>query len=169
MSAVLSRRFFFQLSTERLALLALASQVSACAKPAPDAIYRALGVRELTVLGAIAATLLPPTRRLPVELADTSLLIRVDRFLADGDPLLAAQFRLLLHGFDRYPQWLSRHFTRFSRLEALGRAEVLESFAGSRLYGKRMVYTTIKAVVCNHYFADPLVMQSLGYKPVCGY
>lgn len=170
MSDEFSRRRLFSGATERLALLAFASRAAACtsaSQPAGEAAPSSLAPKEAAVLLAIAETLVPKTPALAIEPAATSLMQRIDRFLATGDPLASRQLRFLLVGFEHYPQLFSTYFTRFTQLPPEARAEILTTFAESRYYAKRMIFTALKSIVCNHYFADPDVQAQLGYAPAC--
>ncbi len=161
-----SRRRFVRLSAESLALLTVVSQAGACAS-APETPARVFSPEERTALLALADTIVPPTARMPLAVGDTSLIARIEQFLAGADPLVRDQFRYLIHFFERYPQLFSLRFTRFSRLGPVARAEVLAGFAESRFYARRMAFVALKSVVCNHYFADPEVQALLGFRPVC--
>lgn len=170
MADVFSRRRFFGGATERLALLAFASRAAACtraAEPVTAAPAPYLAPKEAAVMLAIAETLVPKTAALAIEPAATTLIPRIDRFLSTGDPLASRQLRFLLVGFEHYPQLFSTYFTRFTQLPPEARAEILATFAESRYYAKRMIFTALKSIVCNHYFADPDVQAQLGYAPAC--
>lgn len=171
MSLAFSRRVLFRGAAERLALIALASRAAACTGEAPGVAAagapKFLSPKQAAVLVALAETLLPRTAVLDVNPGETELVARVDRFLAAGDKLTADQFAYLLTGFEHYPLFFTTHFRRFTALAPAPRAEVLATFSESRYYAKRMIFTALKSVVCNHYFADPGVQAKLGYAPAC--
>lgn len=162
-----TRRVFFRASAERLALLAVTASAAGCVSYEPAGAADYFTPKETALLLALADTLVPAVGPLAVRAADTEYLGRVARFLQKGDPLTSQQFRYLLAGIEHYPQLFTTYFTRFSKLPPEARAEVLTTFSESRYYAKRMIFVALKSVVCNHYFADPLVQSRLGYAPVC--
>lgn len=167
MPSAFSRRFFLRSSLERIALLGVASQVAACTRYEDTGALAMLGGKERALLLAVAKTLVPPTVLVKVQVEETDLLARIDHFLVHGDPLTSNQFRYLLISLEHYPQLFTTYFARFSRLTPTGRHAVLTSFAESRYYAKRVVFTALKSVICNHYYADPTVQRALGYSPAC--
>jgi hypothetical protein len=54
---------------------------------------------------------------------------------------------------------------RFSSLDAGQRTAVLESWRASRLFPRRLVFTSLRAVLTNAYLADPEVLRHLGLTP----
>ncbi len=168
MPAALTRRAFFRFSLERLAFLTVAGQAAACTRyVAPGAPLAFLDAKGAGVLRALVETMVPQSALLDVALAETSTIERIDRFLAEGDPLASQQLRMLLTGLEHYPQLFTTHFVRFTKLSSATRIELLGTFADSRFYAKRMIFTALKSVVCNHYYADRLVQERLGYAPSC--
>lgn len=163
----LTRRLFFRSTLESLSVLALTSQVAACAKYTGDGKLTYLNAKEAAVLLAIADTIVPKTARMPITVSETTTMARIDQFLAKGDPFASQQFRFLLTGLEHYPQLFHTSFTRMTRLTTTQRAELLVTFESSRFFAKRTIFTAVKAVICNNYFADERVKKLLKYAPAC--
>jgi hypothetical protein len=163
----LSRRALFRISAERLALLALASRTTACTRYEGSGEVKVLSAKQVTVLVALAEVFVPPTDRIAVALEETDFVLRVDRFLERGDSLATRQFLQLLSAFEHYPQLLTFHFTRFTRLPLADRDAIIRDFSESRFFLKRSIFTALKSVICNHYFSGEKVQAALGYAPAC--
>jgi len=54
---------------------------------------------------------------------------------------------------------------RFSSLPLEARQEALEGWRTSSLFPRRLVFTSLRAILTMGYFADPRVLRSLGLAP----
>jgi hypothetical protein len=54
---------------------------------------------------------------------------------------------------------------RFSALDAARRGAVLEGWRTSRFFPRRLVFTSLRAIVTQGYFADPAVLRALSLAP----
>jgi hypothetical protein len=56
-------------------------------------------------------------------------------------------------------------FRRFSSLSEQQQVAVLESWRSSRLFLRRLVFTSLRAILTMGYFADPAVARGVGLAP----
>jgi hypothetical protein len=159
-----------------LALVALALAVSAAAYAA----YRIFGGyparsgfgmlarREIALVDAAADTLYPPGGGLPSGV-EARIAFQLDAYLALVPPRMRFLMRLLFflmeHATIAFPAPGRGGRRRFSSLDAAQRTAALESWRTSRLVPRRLVFTSLRALLTNGYVADPGVLRALGLTP----
>jgi hypothetical protein len=147
------------------ALVRIFGGYPAAAQPA-----QALRRRELALLAAVSDALFPPGGVVPESGREADVAGYVDRLVAASQArqrvLMRALFFLFEHAtlFFPGPGGL-RGFRRFSAQDAAQRAVVLERWRTSRLFPRRLVFTSLRALCTLGYFASPSVLRTLRLAP----
>ena len=135
----------------------------------PAAPLRGLSRAEAALLEAAAEALFPSGGALPAGL-DTGVPAWCGSWLAalpSGTRLLVrCLFALVEHGTLLFPASGWDGVRRFSSLDAARRGEVLEAWRTSRWFPRRLVFTSLRAIVTQAYFADAAVLRALGLAPL---
>ncbi len=131
--------------------------------------YRVLARREVAFLDAAAEVMYPPGGPFPTSGRDARCAVFLDGYLALVPPRMRLLMRLLFflmeHATLLFPAPPPRGWRRFSSLSAEQRTAVLEGWRRSRLFARRLVFTSLRAVLTNAYLADPAVLRHLGLAP----
>jgi hypothetical protein len=127
-----------------------------------------LAPREAALLAAAAEALYPAGGALPAGV-DAGVPAWCARWLAVLPPgtrrLVRALFALVEHGTLLFPARGWDGLRRFSALDAERRRAVLEGWRTSRFFARRLVFTSLRAIVTQAYFADPAVLRALRLAP----
>ncbi len=138
--------------------------------PRPEPAYRVLARREAAFLDAAAEATFPAGGAIPSSGREAGLPGYVDRWLAALPPrmrlLLRMLFFLVEHGTVFFPAPGARGWRRFSSLSEEQRVAALEGWRRSRLFPRRLVFTSLRAILTMGYFAHPPVMRQLGVAPL---
>jgi len=93
----------------------------------------------------------------------------VDRYVASVPSAMRLLMRLLLLLFEQatllFPAPGAGGHRRFSSLTPDQRAAVFEAWRTSRLFPRRLAFTSLRALLCMGYLADPTVLRELGLAP----
>jgi hypothetical protein len=132
--------------------------------------YGVLAAREVAGLDAAAEALFPPGGAIACSGADAQVARYIDRLVAASHPrtrlLMRMLFFLIEHGTLIFPAPGGvRGRRRFSSLALDERVEVLEGWQTSRLFPRRLVFTSLRALFTLGYFAHPPVLCALGLAP----
>jgi hypothetical protein len=129
-----------------------------------------LAAREVALINAVADALYPAGGPIPESGVDAGVSRYLDRLVAAQDTrnrrlmhalfFLVEQATLVFPG----PGGLSG-FRRFSALAVDQQVAVLEGWGRSRLFPRRLAFTSLRALVTLGYFAHPPVMRALGVAP----
>lgn len=129
---------------------------------------RALARREAAFLEAAAEAMFPPGGALPSG-REAGVTANLDDYLLGVPPRMRRLMRLLFalveHATVVFPAPPPRGRRRFSSLGPAQRSAVLEAWRTSRLFPRRLVFTSLRALLTNGYVADPAVLASLGLAP----
>lgn len=129
-----------------------------------------LARHEVAFLDAAADALFPPGGAVPQSGREANVPAYVDRYVA----AVSAQTRLLM----RLLFFLVEQVTfflpgpgrggrrRFSSLDAHQRVAVLEAWRTSRFFPRRLVFTSLRAILTLGYFAHPAVLRELSLAPL---
>lgn len=135
--------------------------------PAAPAL-RTLAPREAAFLDAAAEAMFPPGGALPSGRA-AGVTASLDGYLAIVPPRMRRLMRLLFALFEHatlaFPAPGPRGRRRFSSLGAAQREAVLDAWRTSHLFPRRLVFTSLRALLTNGYVADPAVLSALGLAP----
>lgn len=149
-------------------LLALCWRVFGGYPAAPLGVAR-LSRREAAFVGAAAEALFPRGGAVPPSGLEAGVPAWCDRWLAalpaGTRALVRALFALVEHATLVFPAPGWDGTRRFSSLDPERRAAVLEGWGRSRWFLRRLVFTSLRAIVTQAYFADATVLRALGLAP----
>jgi len=128
-----------------------------------------LAARELATAAAAADAFFPPGGSIPQSGSDAGVPAYLDRYVGAIPRRVGLLVRALLllveHATLVLPGPGPGGWRRFSRLDAWQREAVLEGWRTSRLFPRRLVFTSLRALVTLGYFADAAVLRRLGLAP----
>jgi hypothetical protein len=138
--------------------------------PAPAQPLHVLAPREAAFLDAAADALFPAGGPVPPSGREAGVALYADRWLAVVPTHIRVLVRLLL--------FLVEHATlvfpapgglagmrRFSSLSEAQRVAALDGWQRSRLFPRRLVFTSLRAIATMGYFASPAVLRALDLAP----
>lgn len=136
----------------------------------PRSPTRALAPREMATLDAVSETMFPPGGAIASSGCQAGVAAYVDQLVAASQPqqrrLMRALFFLIEHGTLCFPApgGISG-MRRFSSLPPALRTAVIDGWRDSRLFPRRLVFTTLRALCTLGYFSDPAVLRTLRLAP----
>lgn len=137
--------------------------------PRPPAGIHSLRAREYATIQAAAAATFPRGGAVPPSALDVDVASRVDRFLRAQTRRNRVLIRLLLilveHATLLYPAPGPGGWRRFSALCPEQQMRYLEGWRTSRWFARRLVFTSLRAIVTMGYLGHPAVLASLGIHP----
>ena len=154
-----------------LAAVALGYAVSrvALGYPRPPRRFDSLFRSEAALLASAAEATFPAGGEIPPSGLDADAPGYTDRLLTAAHPrmrlLMHLLFFLVEHATLFFPAPGRRGWRRFSSLDAEQRAAVLEGWRTSRLFPRRLVFASLRAILTMGYFAYPPVLRQLGLAP----
>ncbi len=135
----------------------------------PESRYQSLTRADAALVASAAEAMYPAGGAIPSSGTDADLPAYLDRFLVAS----VARIRILVHLllflvehatlFFPAPGWNGR--SRFSALSADQRVAVLDGWSESSLFVRRLVFTTLRALLTLGYFAHPPVLRALKLAP----
>jgi hypothetical protein len=137
--------------------------------PRPSVPLARLSRREAAFVAAAAEALFPPGGAVPPSGLEAGVPAWCDRWL-DALPaatrgLVRALFVLVEHATLVFPAPGWDGWRRFSALDPERRGVVLERWRTSRFFLRRLVFTSLRAIVTQGYFADAAVLRALSLAP----
>jgi hypothetical protein len=124
---------------------------------------------EVACVGGAAEATFPADGGIPPSGLDADLPGYTDRLMAAAHPrmrlLMHLLFFLIEHATLVFPAPGPGGRRRFSRLDLEQRAAVLEGWRTSRLFPRRLVFASLRAILTMGYFAYPPVLRQLGLAP----
>lgn len=137
--------------------------------PGPPAGTACLAPREWATISAAADATFPEGGALPPSAEQAGVARHVDGFVAAQQPstrlLMRLLFVLVEHATLVFPAPGPGGRRRFSSLGREQRVSVLEGWRGSPLFPRRLVFTSLRAILTMGYLGDPEVMRLLGLSP----
>jgi hypothetical protein len=137
--------------------------------PKPGLELARLSRREAAFVAAAAEALFPRGGAVAPSGLDAGVPAWCDRWLdalpAGTRRLVRALFVLVEHATLAFPAPGWDGWRRFSALDAERRGAVLEGWRTSRFFLRRLVFTSLRAIVTQGYFADAAVLRSLALAP----
>ena len=135
----------------------------------PAAPLARLSRREAAFVAAAAEALFPRGGAVAPSGLDAGVPAWTDRWL-DALPaatrlLVRCLFALVEHATLLFPAPGWDGWRRFSALDPERRGAVLEGWRRSRWFLRRLVFTSLRAIVTQGYFADAAVLRALGLAP----
>ena len=138
--------------------------------PRPAAARRVLAPREVAFLDAAAQATFPPGGAVPPSGRDADVPSYTDRWRDVLHPRIRLLVRLLFflveHATLFFPAPAPRGWRRFSSLSSEQQAAALEGWRDSRLFPRRLVFASLRAILAMAYFAHPPVLRQLGLAPL---
>jgi len=135
---------------------------------APPPGLRALGARDHAFVSAASEAMFPAGGALPP--GGESVPGYVDDFVAERPAQLRLLMRLLFflceHATIVFPAPGGGGRRRFTRLPVAARASYLQGWGESRLAARRLVFTSLRAILTLAYLGDPAVLGELGLAPM---
>ncbi len=135
----------------------------------PSRPLRRLRRREVATLEAAGEAVFPPGGALPSSGSDADLAGYLDRLLEAMHPRARRQIQLLLflveHATLVFPAPGWGGFRRYSALSLEQRQRVLEAWADSHIFSRRLVFLSLRALLTMGYFAHRPVLRHLGLAP----
>jgi len=132
----------------------------------------ALSRPELAVVAAAAETLFPPGGAIAVSGREAGIPSYVDRYVAAVPPRLRRLMRMLFflveHATVFFPApggLRGGGMRRFSSLSPEQRVAALAGWERSSLFPRRLVFTSLRAILTMGYMASPAVLRALGLAP----
>jgi len=154
-----------------VALLALGYAVArtCLGYPKPPRRMAVLTRSEAAFVAGAADVTFPAGGGIPPSGLDADLPGYTDRLMAAAHPrmrvLMHLLFFLLEHATLFFPAPGPGGRRRFSSLSAGQRAEALEGWRTSRLFPRRLVFASLRAILTMGYFGCPAVLRQLGLAP----
>jgi hypothetical protein len=137
--------------------------------PAPPAPTRVLSRGERALVESGADVMFPAGGAVPPSGREAGVATYVDRYVASVPRaqriLIRALFVLVEHATLLWPAPGPAGRRRFSSLDPAQRVAALEGWRTSRLFPRRLVFTSLRAVLCMGYLGDPAVLRSLSLAP----
>jgi hypothetical protein len=137
--------------------------------PRPAAPLPGLSRRDAALVAAAAEALFPRGGAVPPSGLDAGVPAWCGRWLgalpAGTRLLVRCLFALVEHATLLFPAPGWDGFRRFSALDPERRGQVLEGWRTSRWFLRRLVFTSLRAIVTQGYFADAAVLRALGLAP----
>lgn len=135
----------------------------------PESRYQSLTRADAALIASAAEAMYPAGGAIPSSGVEADLPSYLDRFLVASVTRIRILVHLLLflveHAtlFFPAPGWDGRR--RFSGLSADQRVAVLDGWSESSLFARRLVFTTLRALLTMGYFAHPPVLRALNLAP----
>jgi len=125
--------------------------------------------REWALVDGVSEAMFPAGGAIPPSGREAGVNEFVDRYVA-GVPagvrlLMRMLFLLVEQATLFFPAPGPGGRRRFSALEVEQRVAVLEGWRTSSLFLRRLVFTSLRAILCMGYLADPQVLRHLGVAP----
>jgi len=137
--------------------------------PRPQRRFICLVRGEFAFLAAAAEANYPPGGDVEASGLDADIPAYVDRLLNVTHSRTRFQMRMLFflveHATLLFPAPGRGGFRRFSSLWPEQRVAVLDAWASSRFWQRRLVFASLRAVLTLGYFAHPAVLRQLGLVP----
>jgi hypothetical protein len=138
--------------------------------PRGGARYRHLSRRQVAFLNAAGDAIFPRGGAIPASGSDADVAGYTDRWLAVSRlrirVLMHLLFFLVEHATLVFPAPGWGGWRRFSSLSPEQRIAVLEAWRTSRYFPRRLVFTSLRAVLTMAWFAHPPVMRQLRVAPL---
>ncbi|MAE95936.1 MAG: hypothetical protein CL910_14865 [Deltaproteobacteria bacterium] len=133
----------------------------------PDA--KVLSRREIAFLAAAADATYPSGGPVPPSGSEAGVPSYADRYVAAVPPgtglLMRLLFFLVEHATLAFPAPGRGGRRRFSSLSPDQRGAVLEAWGTSSWFPRRLVFSSLRAILTMGYFADPVVLRALDLAP----
>jgi hypothetical protein len=138
--------------------------------PRPPRAFGFLMRGEAAFLKAAAVATFPPAGAIPISGGDAMISEYVDRLLAASHPRIRVQMRMLFFLVEQatifFPAPGRGGRRRFSSLDRGQQVAVLDAWGGSPYWQRRLVFSSLRAILTMGYFAHPPLLRYLGVAPL---
>jgi len=138
--------------------------------PDPGRRHRGLARGEVALISSAAEAMYPAGGPIPSSGLDADLPGYLERLMAASRPqtriLLHLLFFVVEHGTLMFPTSGRGGMRRFSSQDVEHRVAALDGWAESKRFFRRVVFTSLRAVLTMGYFAHPPVVRRLGLAPL---
>lgn len=138
--------------------------------PRPPRRYRRLFRGEAALISAAADAMIPRGGPIPSSGLDADLTGYVDRLMDASHPRVRWRMHLLIflveHATLVFPAPGHGGFKRFSKLSAGQQVALLDAWATSQIFLRRLVFVSLRSMFTLGYFAHPPVLRQLGLAPL---
>ena len=152
-----------------LATAAYAVAQVALRYPAASQSHRVLTRAEAAFIDAAAEAMFPAGGAIPASGREANLPAYTDRLLQASHPrqrfLMRLLFFLVEHATLFFPAPGRFGLRRFSSLSYEQQLGVLDGWSDSRMFARRLVFTSLRAILTMGYFAHPPVLRQLHLAP----
>ncbi len=139
------------------------------AYPRSAAGYQHLSRREVHFLTRAGEALFPPGGEIPESGAEADVAVYVDRFVGASHPRMRRLMRMLFFLMEQATFFLPAPgrggMRRFSSLSLPQREAVIEAWSASRFFARRIVFSSLRAILTMAYLNAPAVMRRLRVAP----
>lgn len=130
---------------------------------------RVLAAREWALVSAAGDAMFPRGGAIPPSASQAGVPAYVDRYVASVPARVRLLMRMLFLLVEQatllFPAPGGGGRRRFSRLSVEQQQAVLEGWRTSRLFPRRLVFTSLRAILSMGYLADPVVLNRLELAP----
>lgn len=130
---------------------------------------RSLAAREWALVEAVSDAMFPRGGAIPPSGRQAGVPAYVDGYVASVPAGIRLLMRLLFMLVEQatlfFPAPGAGGRRRFSALDSDQREAVLEGWRTSSLFPRRLVFTSLRAILCMGYLADPVVLRKLDLAP----
>ncbi len=131
--------------------------------------FRHLATREAFFVSQAAEALFPPGGAIPESGAEAGVAAYVDRFVGASQPRMRRLMRMLFFLVEQVTFLLPAPgrggMRRFSSLSLIQRQAVIEAWSSSRFFARRLVFSSLRAILTMGYLNAPAVMRRLRVAP----
>ncbi len=130
-----------------------------------DPKLRMLSKREQALLAAVGDAFFPPDGPIPVSGVEAGVVAYFDRYLARSQRMTRVLMRLLFVFLDLSPLPFGPRRRRFVDLDQDERIQMLDDMFTSRIYFRRVSFTSIRALMTMAYLSNPRVAEAMTMTP----
>lgn len=130
-----------------------------------DPNLRMLSRREQSLLAAVGDAFFPPGGPIPVSGAEAGVVAYFDRYLKRSHRMARVLMRLLFVFLDLSPLPFGPRRRRFVDLSQADRIQMLDDMFKSRIYFRRVSFTSIRALMTMAYLSHPRVAEAMTMTP----
>lgn len=134
----------------------------------PESGFQLLSIKEIQFVEALADAHFPAGNALDVPASDVAIAKGVDGWMMGMGSQEQTIVRTLLAVVDRWPQLTLSSSQPFSGLPPQNRVQMIKNWEEKGNDATRGLAELLRTVVSLHYFEDPRVLSSMGFRVGCG-
>jgi hypothetical protein len=141
-----------------------------CRYPRPAQRFRALTRGETAFISAAAEAMFPPGGAIPDSGLEANVPAYIDRLIVVSHPRIRLLMHLLMHLVEHatliFPAKGRGGMRRFSSLRGDQQVAVLDAWAESSIFLRRLAFVSLRSILTMGYFNHPRVARRLGLAPL---